>query len=218
MRAWIGSVSLAVFAAIAVLFPLDAAASTASSPTTVSWYMTPTLQFTLTPNYTSGYGSVPASFGTQATPVAGAGACLQGCSVDFGVVQQGKTYLYKYAAKLSVNTNDTNGYNVYGEGTADFSDGSGNTMSLAQSLFFLPSVASGDTNTGFSPSYPFSVTSGTVNPTTPPTITYAVYPAPIASVATAGTSNVYEDYQIKVPYSATVSSYSAWIVYTVVAK
>lgn len=218
MRAWIGSVSLAVIAAAAALFPLDAAASGTGGSTTVSWYMTPTLQFTLTPNYTSGYGTVPASFGTQATPAPGTGACLQGCSVDFGVVQQGKTYLYKYAAKLTVNTNDTNGYNVYGEGTADFSDGSGNTMSIAQSLFFLPSVASGDTNTGYSPSYPFSVTSGTVTPGTPPTIAYTVYPAPIVSVPTSGTSNVYQDYQIKVPYAATVSTYSAWIVYTVVAK
>jgi hypothetical protein len=189
----------------------------------VKYALLPTVKFTLTPNYNSGFGSVIATFGTQPAPTYGPNACLQGCSVDFGTVKAGSTYIYKYAAQIAVTTNDVNGFYVYGEGAADFTDGGGNTIALNQSLYYVPSVASGDTNTGFSAGYPFSVTSGTVNPaspssTTAPTIAYSTYPAPIIMNSSAGTTNLYQDYEFKVPFSAVASSYYVWIVYTVVPR
>jgi hypothetical protein len=219
VRAWIGS----CVAAIAIL--LATAQAYAAGTVQPHWYVTGILQFTLTPNYTSGYGSVPASFGTQATPSPGAGACLQACAVDFGTVEQGTTYLYKYAAHLNVVTNDPNGFYVYGEGAADFNQysgsGSGNTMPLNGTLYYLPSTASGDTNTGYSSSYPFAVTGGSVSSVsyaTAPTITYGTFPTPIINSGVAS-ADLYQDYQMKVPYAATPGvGYYVWIVYTVVPK
>lgn len=218
MRAWIGS-WLVAFAA-AALGALPAAASTGA--VNVNWYVTGVVQFSLIPNYNTGFGPVLASFGTQPTPGPAPSACLQGCAVDFGTVMQGSSYLYKYAAHLHVVTNDGNGFNVYGEGAADFTDGSGNTMPISQSLFYLPSGASSDSNNGFSPGLAFNATSGMVNPaapgpTTAPTIAYGTYPVAMFTSATAS-NDYYQDYELKVPYTAAASSYYAWIVYTVVAQ
>lgn len=220
MRAWIGSFVLAI-AALLASAPVHAAGTV-----NVHWYVTGILKISLTPNYNSGYGPILATFGTPGTPAPGAGACLQGCAVDFGTVQQGSTYLYKYAAHLNVFSNDMSGFYVYAQGAADFNQyagaGSGNTMALSGTLFYLPSSASGDSNTGFSASYPFNVTSGAVNPSSPsytvaPTIAYGAYPAPIINSA-AETADIYQDYQMKVPYNATNVGYYAWVVYTVVPK
>lgn len=218
MRAWIGS-WLFVLAA-AALGALPAAASTGT--VNVNWYVTGVVKFSLIPNYNSGYGPVLATFGTQPAPAPGASACLKGCVVDFGTVQQGSSYLYKYAAHLQVLTNDTNGFDVYGEGAADFTDGAGNSMPLSQTLFYLPSGATTDSNTGFSPGLAFNVTSGSVTPAVPdpstaPSIAYVAYPAPMFTSATA-TNDFYQDYELKVPYTAAAVSYYAWIVYTVVPQ
>lgn len=218
MRAWIGSGLLALLAAVLAGVPADAGTGTVNA----NWYVTGILKFTLTPNYNAGYGTVLATFGTQPAPSPGSGACLQGCSVDFGNVMQGSSYLYKYAAHLHVLTNDANGFNIYGEGAADFTDGAGNTMPLSQSLFYLPSGATSDTNTGFSPGLAFNVTSGTVSPSTPssstaPAITYTTYPSPMYA-SSLGTNDYYQDYQLKVPYTAATVNYFVWIVYTVVPK
>jgi hypothetical protein len=220
VRAWIGS----CMAAVIILVSAPAAAwAGATGSVTVKYSLTPTIKFTLTPNYTSGFGSVQAVFGTQPTPTYGSAACLQGCAVDFGTVEAGFTYLYKYAAHLNVTTNDTNGFYVYGEGAANMTDGSGDTIQINQALYYLPSVASGDMNTGYSPGFPFQVTSGTVNPSSPspttaPTISYAAYPAPIITAASGGTTDLYQDYEFKVPYSAAASTFYVWIVYTVVPR
>jgi hypothetical protein len=218
VRAWIGS-WLFVLAA-AALGALPAAASTGT--VNVNWYVTGVVKFSLIPNYNSGYGPVLATFGTQPAPSPGANACLQGCVVDFGTVQQGSSYLYKYAAHLQVVTNDTNGFNVYGEGAADFTDGAGDTMPLSQTLFYLPSGATSDSNTGFSPGLAFNVTSGSVTPAVPdpntaPSIAYVAYPAPMFT-SSAATNDFYQDYELKVPYSAAAVNYFAWIVYTVVPQ
>jgi hypothetical protein len=220
VRARIGSVMVAAILLLAGTAPALAGSTGSVS---VKYSLTPIVKFSLTPNYNSGFGSVIATFGTQPAPTYGPNACLQGCSVDFGTVQAGSTYLYKYAAHINVTTNDINGFYVYGEGAADFTDGGGNTITLNQSLFYLSSVASGDTNTGFSAGLPFYATSGTVNPSSPsptiaPTITYATYPAAILNASSSGTTDFYQDYQFKVPYSATASNYYVWIVYTVVPK
>ena len=219
MRAWIGSLAIAMLIALAV--PAPANAGTANGSFEAKWYASAIVKFALTPNYSSGYGTVKAVFGTQPTPAPGPGACLSGCAIDFGSVMGGTNYLYKYAAHLNVVTNDPAGFNVYGEGAADFVNQADNsTQTLNQSVYYLPSVASGDTNTGFSSSLPFYRTAGTVagnSFATAPTITYATYPAPIASVSTS-TSDLYYDYQLKVPGMATGGQYYVWIVYTVVAK
>lgn len=217
MRAWIGSCLAAVLLALAA--PAHGWAS--SGAVTVKYALTSVVKFTLTPNYNTGYGPILATFGTPAAPAPGPNACLQGCSVDFGTTQAGSTYLYKYAAHINVTTNDVNGFYVYGEGAADFSDGSGNTIPVSGSLYYLPSGAASDSNTGFSASLPFSVTTGTVGPSSPtvaPTITYATYPSPMLDATAGGTSDYYQDYQFKVPYTAAASSYYVWIVYTVVPK
>ena len=220
MRAWIGFCTLTVAAMLLNVTPASAGVGTVK----VNWYVTGILKFTLTPNYNTGYGPVPAKFGTQPTPPPESGNCFQGCADDFGTVTQGSQYLYKYAAHLHVTTNDANGFLVYGEGSADFSDGVGDSIPVAGSLYYLPSGATSDTNTGFSPSFAFSKTSGTVNPSPPifgsaPTITYATYPAPMFT-STSAINDFYQDYELKVPVSAPVSTstYFVWVVYTVVPQ
>lgn len=218
MRAWIGSgaLALAVFAAA----PAPASAN-ANASATVQWYAQAIVQMTLTPNYASGYGSVKATFGTQPAAVAGPGACLQGCAVDFGSVMAGDSYLYKYATHLNVVTNDPNGFKLYGEGAADFTNTSdGSSTLLNQTLYYLPSAASNDTNTGFSAALPFYRTAGAVSGNsfaTAPTIAYATFPGPMTTVSSSS-SDLYYDYQLKVPSQATGGQYYVWIVYTVVPQ
>lgn len=203
------------------------APASASPSVKVTWYASAVAKLTLTPNYATGYGTVKATFGTQPSPAPGTGACLQGCYVDFGTVQQSAQYLYKYAVHLKVVSNDTSGFRLYGEGAADFTDTSGDTLAVAD-LSYVPSFASGDTNTGYSAGLPFQRTSGsnTVNPATPssstaPTIAYAssgTYPSPI-DISSAAIGDIYQDYELQVPATAVAASgYYAWIVYTVVPE
>jgi hypothetical protein len=189
---------------------------------TVKWYAQAVVKFALTPNYATGYGTVKAVFGAQPTPAPGPGACLNGCAIDFGNVLAGTDYLYKYAAHLNIQTNDVNGVNIYGEGAADFfNQNDGTSTPLNQSVYYLTSTSGSDTNTGFSPSLPFYRTTGSVSGNsfgTAPTITYTTYPAPIAQTLSSNTSDLYYDYQLKVPGGATTGAYYVWIVYTVVPK
>lgn len=219
MRARIGSCAIAVLAAVAALLPSPARSATGSA--TVQWYAQAVVDMTLTPNYASGYGTVKAVFGTQPAPAPGPGACLQGCAVDFGNVLAGMNYLYKYATHLNVVTNDPNGFRVYGEGAADFTNTSdGSSTLLNQTLYYLPSAATGDSNTGYSPAYPFARTAAAVSGnsfSTEPTIAYGSYPPPIATVLT-NSSDLYYDFQLKVPATATAGQYYVWVVYTVVAQ
>jgi hypothetical protein len=188
---------------------------------TAKWDSQAIINMTLTPNYASGFGSVKATFGTQPTPVYGPNASLGAGSVDFGQVVAGNSYLYKYAAHLQVTSNDLSGFSVYAEGAADFVNTTdGTSQSLNQTLFYLASSASSDTNTGFSASLPFYRTTNAVMGGaygTPASITYATYPSPIASPITQN-SDLYYDLQLKVPAAATSGLYYVWVVYTVVAK
>lgn len=219
MRTWFG---------IAILVTLLAgaaapAAASGSAAVTANWSSAPVVKFALIPNYASGYGTVKAVFGSQPSPTPGSGACLLGCAVDFGTVLSGTDYLYKFAAHLNIITNDANGVNVYGEGAADFyNQTDGTSVALNQAVYYLASTSGGtDANTGFSASYPFYRTGGSVTGnsySTPPTIAYTTYPAPIASTASSSTADLYYDYQLKVPATATTGAYYVWIVYTVVPK
>lgn len=211
---------LVTLAGIAVCAPASAGTATASA--TVKWYAQAVVKFALTPNYASGFGTVKATFGAQPAASPGPASCLNGCAVDFGPVVAGSTYLYKYAAHLNVTTNDANGFNVYGEGAADFTNNSdATTSSLNQTLYYLTSTSGGtDGNTGFTPGFPFSRTSGTVSGnsfSTSPSIAYGAYPAAISQSATSS-GNLYYDYQLKVPYTATSGTWYVWIVYTVVPR
>jgi len=211
----------AVAAMIAVLSP--AGAVSASGSVNVQWHAVPIVNFSLTPNYNSGYGSVLATFGTQPAPTHGPGATGVGSgTVDFGKTLAGDTYLYKYAAHVQVTTNDPTGFYVYGEAAAQMMNDSDGTSLSEQAIYYLPSGASSDSNTGFTPGLPFATTSGLVSGgsdsiSDPALITYMAYPAPI-SIANSANGDFYYDYQFKVPPEATAGNYYVWIVYTVVGK
>ncbi len=189
----------------------------------VEWHALPVINFTLTPNYYTGYGAVLATFGTQPAPTHGPGAPA---TVDFGTTIGGDTYLYKYAAHIHVTTNDPSGFDVYGEAAAVLTNNSNGDTYPGQYLYYLPSGAASDSNTGFTPGLPFATTSGLVSGNVdaagPPgaTITYGgVYPNPIAQSATAN-NDFYYDYQFKVPNVAVGAggNFYLWIVYTVVGQ
>jgi len=190
-----------------------------NGPVQVKWYATAVINMSLTPNYASGFGSVKAAFGAQPAPAPGPNATLNGGSVDFGSIISGNSYLYKYAAHIHVTSNDASGVAVYGEGSADFFNTNDSTsQSLNQTLYYLPSTASGDTNTGFSASLPFNRTSSPVAGGaygTPASISYSTFPAPITNTLGAN-ADLYYDYQLKVPVTATGGLYYVWVVYTVV--
>ncbi|HTV92800.1 MAG TPA: hypothetical protein VMG98_08805 [Verrucomicrobiae bacterium] len=213
----------AIFAAVATILVFSPAdAVTGTGTVNVEWHQLPIINFTLTPNYYTGYGAVLATFGTQPAPTHGPGAPG---TVDFGTTIGGDTYLYKYAAHLHVTSNDTNGFYVYGEAaTVLTNNGSGQTYP-GQYLYYLPSGASSDSNTGFTPGLPFALTIGSVSGSTldaagpGPTITYTGYPNAIAQSATAN-NDFYYDYQFKVPNVAAGAggNFYIWIVYTVVGQ
>ncbi len=219
VRARIGS--RAVLATIAAYAAFASAPALAQTVTT-NWYAATIVKMSVTPNYASGYGPVKAVFGTQPTPAPAAGACLNGCAIDFGDVLSGTNYLYKYAVHVNVQSNDPSGVNVYGEGAADFVNTADNTtQAINQTVYYLSSTSgSGDSNTGFSSALPFSKTAGTVSGNsfaTAPSITYGSFPSPISTLSTAN-GDLYYDYQLHVPPSASAGQYYVWIVYTVVGR
>lgn len=190
----------------------------------VKWFAQAIVKVTLTPNYFTGFGAVKATFGAQPTPTHGpdAGPGVGQGSIDFGNVLSGTDYLYKYAAHLQVTTNSTTGFNLYGEGAADFVNQSGGSEPISSTVFYLNSTSGSppDTNTGFSGALPFQRTAGTPSSTSfglPPTIAYTGFPAPIA-VSPTPTADFFYDYELKVPPSATGGNYFVWIVYTVVPQ
>jgi hypothetical protein len=214
----------AIFAATAMMLvfsPADALAP--SGNINVEWHQFPVISFTLIPNYvTPGYGAVLATFGTQPAPTHGPGAPA---TVDFGTTIGGDTYLYKYAAHIKVTTNDPSGFLVYGEAAVSLTNNSNGQVYPGQYLYYLPSGASSDSNTGFTPGLPFYVTSGSVSGSTAdavgtgPQIAYTIYPNPIAQSPVAN-NDFYYDYQFKAPNVAAGAggNFYLWIVYTVVGE
>lgn len=205
----------------ALLLAHPRAVAQATGTVKIKWDTQAILKVSLTPNYASGFGQVPAVIGTQPAPTHGPDAIANGGSVDFGSVLAGKNYIYKFATHLNVISNSATGLKVYGEGAADFfNTADSSTVSLSQSVYWLNSTSGGtDANTGFSASTPFLKTSGTVTgggQFTPPTITYISYPAPISTAITPS-ADFYYDYQLHVPPLASSGLYYVWIVYTVVS-
>lgn len=211
--------------AIALLAAPFATRASTSGNALVKWNTVPVVKVILTPNYALGFGQVIATFGPQPTPTSGPDASYQAGAVDFGDVFSGASYLYKYAAHLNVTTNSATGFNVYGEGAADFYNSTDSTSQLiSQTLYWVTSTSGSppDPNNGYTPGLPFYKTSGTVSPAqpnflTPPTISYTTYPAPISSANTKD-GDFYYDYELKVPSMATNGAYYVWVVYTVVIK
>lgn len=217
-----GFVAAALF--VLLCSPQSVLAAT-TGPTIVKWNTQAIVKLTLTPNYAVGFGSVPAVFGTQPAPTVGPDASFAGGAVDFGSVLTGKDYLYKYAVHLNVFTSDPAGFNLFGEGAADFYNSTDTTSQpIQQDVFYAPSTSGSpaDSNTGFTSGLPFYKTSGSVSPAQPnfaiaPSITYVTYPSPIASSSTA-IVDYYYDYELHVPALASTGAYFVWVVYTVVAK
>ena len=219
MRRLIGGL-VVIAMGIAALSP--ASAKVVSSPTTVKWHSTSIVRLTLTPNYNVGYGSILATFGVQPAPTHGVDAPGVGVgAVDFGTVLAGDAYIYRYAVHLNVFTNSSTGFNLYGEGAADFfNQNDATTVPVSQTVYYVHSTPSGDTNTGFTPGLPFQKTTAPVTGSgfaVTPTINYGAYPSPVASTSLA-TTDLYYDYLMKVPPTATAGSYFVWVVYTVVPQ
>jgi hypothetical protein len=186
----------------------------------------PLITLSVTPNYQSGYGP-QGGVGSGSTPAPGSNASLGGGDVDFGnQVVQGYAYLYKYAVKATVMTNDSSGFNVYAEGGTDINDlSAGGTVPLNQTLYWLDSSSS---NTPFSAATPFSPTSSPVgcggtciNYAGSPPASAAVWNYPTETIGQPGnTVSQGFDYQLRLYNTPATStdSYTVYIIYTAVGN
>jgi hypothetical protein len=181
----------------------------------------------LTPNYFTGFGEVKAVFGAQPTPTHGpnAGPGVGAGDVDFGNILAGVNYLYKYAAHVSVQTNDSSGFKLYAEGAADFFNTADSTTTpLSQTLYWANSTSGtpADTNTGFTAGLPFQKTGSVVVGNSyagPVSINYGgSYPASAIATSVSANADYYYDFLLKTPVTATSGLYFTWVVYTVVAS
>ena len=215
-------------AAAAALLLTAATASLASAASLgsaeIKYKINPTVRAQVIPNYASGFGPI-GGLGSGSTPAVGAGAVLGGGTVDFGNVVVGYQYLYKYAAQISVQTNDAAGFVVYGEGATDL-NGSNPvplpaTFPLAQTLFWL--ISSG-TNSPFSPAHTFNRTSGAAIAGGAGGIDYSGVggqPPPLATIwSNASSGNVSQgyDYQLRLSGVIPASQFNVYIVYTVIGN
>ena len=201
---------------------LASAASLGSAQ--IKYKINPTVRAQVIPNYASGFGPI-GGLGSGSTPAVGAGAVLGGGTVDFGNVVVGYQYLYKYAAQVSVQTNDAAGFIVYGEGATDL-NGSNPvpvpaTFPLAQTLFWLVSSA---TNSPFSPAHTFNRTAGAPIAGGANGIDYSGTggsPPPLAMIwsnATSGSVSQGYDYQLRLSGVIPASQFNVYIVYTVIGN
>jgi hypothetical protein len=201
-----------------------AASPSAYGSTQVNYKIMPTVRAQVTPNYLNGFGPT-GGLGSGATPAAGAGAVLGGGTVDFGNVVVGYQYLYKYAAQVSVQTNDSAGFVVYGEGATDL-NGSNSvpapaTYPIFQTLYWL---VSGAANTPFSPATSFNRTAGNPIAGGAGGIDYSGIggkPSVGSSVWTYPTSgNVSQgyDYELRLSGAIPTSQFNVYIVYTVIGN
>jgi hypothetical protein len=216
----------AVAAALCALSvaPLAEAASSAAGSVDMSWRTVPLINLTIAPNYQTGFGPI-GGVGSGSTPAPGPQAAANSGWIDFGSVVQGYNYLYKYALKASVMTNDYTGFSVYAEGGANpVGETDSTTVPLNQTLFWLLS-ASG--NNPFSPATAFQKTAGVATGCGlggPCTISYSTYPAPIwnypnETIGQPGNivSQGY-DYEVRLAGATDVEKYYVWIVYTAVGN
>jgi hypothetical protein len=191
----------------------------------LNYKILPTVKAQVIPNYLSGFGPT-GGLGSGQTPAVGPGALLDGGTVDFGNVVVGYQYLYKYAAQVKVQTNDSAGFVVYGEGATDLNGSnpvpSPATYPIFSTLFWLPSNAS---NSPFTPATSFNKTNG--NPIGPngvngidysgvggvPQAMSAVWSSPIAGNLVEGF-----DYELRLSGTMPPSQFNVYIVYTVIGN
>ncbi len=211
---------------IAALVTAVGGAAHASSSGSVSanWKTSIVINMSVAPNYQSGYG--PQGGPSNATPAPGPSASLNGGYVDFGKVTQGYNYLYKYAAQVSVTTNDSSGFQVYAEGSSDWQSAGSGTWPIGTSLFWLPSAS---TNTPFTPAAAFDKTVATITGSGSTTgISYGPGGPPASALVwtyggsttglTNNTANQGYDYELQLSSSIPAAQFSVYVVYTVVAK
>jgi hypothetical protein len=190
----------------------------------VNYKVLPTVKMQVMPNYLAGFGP-QGGLGSGSTPAAGPSAVLHGGTVDFGNVVVGYQYLYKYAAQVSVQSNDSAGFVVYGEGATDL-NGSNPvpapaTFPLAQTLYWLVS-ASG--NSPFSPATTFNKTIGIPLAGGANGIDYSgtggvpSAGAMVWSTQTAGNLVQGYDYQLRLSSVIPISQFNVYIVYTVIGN
>jgi hypothetical protein len=193
----------------------------------MTWKTVPLISMTIEPNYQTGYGPTGGT-GSGSTPAPGGLASAGGGWIDFGNVVQGYDYLYKYALKASVMTNDFSGFSLYAEGAADsVGETDSAIMPLNTTLYWLTSSSG---NNPFSTATAFQKTSGAVTgcPVTGPpatcTIGYTTYPTPIWSYPneTIGQpGNVVSqgyDYELRLAGATHIEKFYVWIVYTAVGN
>jgi len=212
-----------LFAAILVPVPAGAG-TTAYGSANVNYKILPSVHAQVVPNYAAGFGP-QGGFGSGSTPAAGAGAVLNGGTVDFGNVVVGYQYIYKYAAQVSVQTNDSAGFVVYAEGATDLNGSapvpSPATFPIFHTLYWLASNAS---NTAFTPAKSFVRTAGNPIGGGALGIDYSGVggkPAPGSSVwsyAVSGNVSQGFDYQLRLPGSIPTSQFNVYIVYTVIGN
>lgn len=201
------------------------AQSTGAGSAQVKYKVLPLVKLTVVPNYQTGFGPTGGT-GSGSTPAVGALATLNSGTVDFGTVVGGYAYLYKFAAAVTVTTNDTSGFIVYAEGSTDL-NGSNPvpappTFPINQALFWL---VSGAGNSPFSAATAFNATSSPVTGGGT-SITYpGGVPPPSARIwssGTAGTVTQGYDYELRLPATAApaagTTQFNVFVVYTVVGN
>jgi hypothetical protein len=217
---WLGALLAA-----AALAPVPAlAGSTAYGSAQVDYKILPTVHAQVVPNYATGFGP-QGGFGSGSTPAVGAGAVLNGGTVDFGNVVVGYQYIYKYAAQVSVQTNDAAGFIVYAEGATDLNGSNPvptpSTWPIFHTLYWLASNAA---NTAFTPAKSFVATAGTPLGGGALGIDYSgvggkpsagavVWSSPVSGNLTQGF-----DYQLHLPGALPTSQFNVYIVYTVIGN
>jgi hypothetical protein len=222
MRRSLAAALAAAAVALAVVPAPARAAFTGSAQ--LNYKILPTVKAQIIPNFASGFGPT-GGLGSGATPAPGPNAVLNGGTVDFGNVIVGYQYLYKYAAQISVQTNDSAGFVVYGEGATDF-NGSNPipappTLPIFQTLYWLQSSAS---NTPYTPASSFNKTNGSPIAGGANGIDYTGVggvPSPMSVVwssHTAGNLQQGYDYQLRLSGTVPASQFNVYIVYTVIGN
>jgi hypothetical protein len=207
---------LVLFASLTFVATRPVHASTGGA-TQENWSVVPILTATITPNFQSGYGPTGGQ-GTGITPAVGPLASLNGGYVDFGTVVAGYQYLYRYAALVSVTTNDTSGFKVYAEGSTDLNGSTTGTYAISNVLYWLPSSSS---NSPFSAATSFQKTMGT--PTNGgQNINYGGVAPPASAIVwnspSGGSLARGYDYQIRLPGTIPIDKFNVYVVYTVIGN
>jgi hypothetical protein len=222
-RSLAGIAAIALVAlAVASADPSSAQSAATNGSVRVLYHVPPSISLTLTTNYQTGFGPQGGT-GSGSTPAPGPGTSTG--AIDFGTVVQGYNYLYKYAAQVAVMTNDIGGFVLYAEGTADFDA----TFPLQNSLFWMPSSSNNTPYTGAPTAHSFQKTLSPVTlGSNSASISYGgAAPNNAAQIwqyggATTGLAGGVAtqgyDYQLAVPSSTNISSYSIYVVYTAVAS